>query len=315
MDGSIRRAAGHWNLQVKEIREDIPMAGSPERCEQRFVIHCHDDRLYVLERLFEDHVDHKRRIIGLLDYLSQKGTSAIHPYVSTENNGSIVHCDDRFWQLVPFIEGVALERPAYVFDRWRGKVLARFLIELREKAGDVPGFSALDPFSIKDYIYRLIFQIEKHEPELSKEIAPVVVFLEKRFMAVHDELPVAFCHGDYHPLNIIWSPHGIHAVIDWEFLGYKPEIYDVANLIGCIGIEDPGGLSGDLVKDLVKELRGAGIISDLSWEHLCEFMVAMRFAWMSEWLRNQDQEMIALEAVYMRLLVTHSEKLRRLWGL
>jgi len=293
----------------------MPIAGSPERCEQRFVIHCHDDRLYLLESLFDDHVDHKRRIIGLLDYLFQQRTSAIHPYLSADGNGSIVRCDDRFWQLVPYIEGVALERPRYVFDKWRGSALADFLMELREKTVDVEGFSPLEPFSIKGYIYGLMSQIKKHEPELLKEMAPVVAFLEKKFMAGHDRLPLAFCHGDYHPLNIIWSATGIHAVIDWEFSGYKPETYDVANLMGCVGIEDPGGLAGDLIKDFVKVLRGAEIISDLGWEHLVEFVVAMRFAWMSEWLRNQDREMVALEAVYMRLLVTHSEKLRSLWGL
>ncbi|MDY6838851.1 MAG: aminoglycoside phosphotransferase family protein [Thermodesulfobacteriota bacterium] len=315
IDASVRRAARHWNLQVKEIREDMPMAGSPERYELRFVVHCHDNRLYVLESLFKDHVGHKHRIIGLLDYLSRQGTPAIRPYLCTKNKGCIVNCDDRFWQLAPYIEGAPLDRPGYVFDNWRGSVLAGFLIDLREKARDVPGFSPLEPFSIKGYIYGLMSQIKRHKPELFKEMVPVVAFLEKRFMAVHDRLPVAFCHGDYHPLNVIWSSDSIHAVIDWEFSGYKPEIYDIANLIGCSGMEDPGGLSGDLVKELVRQLRGAGMISDLSWEHLCEFVVAMRFAWMSEWLRNQDQDMIDLEALYMRLLVAHSERLKSLWGL
>jgi len=291
------------------------IAGSPERCEQRFVIHCHDDRLYLLESLFGDQIDHKHRIIGLLDFLFQQGASGIHPYTRTENNGCIVSCDDRFWQLVPYIEGVPLNRPRYVFDKWRGRVLADFLIQLRERSGDVAGFNRLKPFSIKDYIYKLISQIEKYEPHLSEEMAPVVVFLEKTFMAVHDGLPVAFCHGDYHPLNIIWSAEGINAVIDWEFSGYKPEIYDMANLIGCIGMEEPESLSDDLVKDFISVLKGAEIISALSWEHLFEFVVAMRFAWMSEWLRNKDQEMIELETVYMNLLVTHSERLKSLWGL
>jgi len=41
---------------------------------------------------------------------------------------------------------------------------------------------------------------------------------------------VAFCHGDYHPMNIIWSADDIKCVIDWEFSEYKSEIYDAANI-------------------------------------------------------------------------------------
>ena len=45
---------------------------------------------------------------------------------------------------------------------------------------------------------------------------------------------MAFAHGDYHPLNVIWTKAGIAAVIDWEFSGLKPEMYDAAILVGCL---------------------------------------------------------------------------------
>ena len=54
-------------------------------------------------------------------------------------------------------------------------------------------------------------------------------------MSAYEKMPVAFCHGDYHPLNIIWSVDDIQYVIDWEFSGYKKTIYYVPNLIGCVG--------------------------------------------------------------------------------
>ena len=134
-------------------------------------------------------------------------------------------------------------------------------------------------------------------------------------MGVHDTLPQGFCHGDYHPLNVIWSTNGINAVIDWEFCGYKPEIYDVANLIGCIGMEDPESLFGDFIAELIQRLRQAKLFSDLSWRYLLEFIVALRFAWLSEWLRKFDKDMIELEQVYMRLLIENKEKLMHSWGL
>ena len=134
-------------------------------------------------------------------------------------------------------------------------------------------------------------------------------------MVDHDHLPTALCHGDYHPLNVIWSSGGINAVIDWEFMGCKPEIYDMANLIGCIGIEDPEALAGDLVQAFIGTMRDARVFSDDSWSALFGFVTALRFAWLAEWLRNQDAEMITLECVYMNLLVENADLLAGLWGI
>jgi len=137
--------------------------------------------------------------------------------------------------------------------------------------------------------------------------------MENTFMSVHDQLPSCFCHGDYHPLNIIWSERGIRAVIDWEFLGYKPEAYDAANLVGCIGIENPQGLLGDFIQDLIRRLKAAALFEDISWEYFLEFVLSLRFGWLSEWLRKSDTEMIDLEIVYMNLLMDNRDTLRKAW--
>ncbi len=49
--GSVIKAAELWGLRVKDIRKDIEIAGSPERCELRFAVQDNDDRLYVLENI------------------------------------------------------------------------------------------------------------------------------------------------------------------------------------------------------------------------------------------------------------------------
>jgi homoserine kinase type II len=123
-------------------------------------------------------------------------------------------------------------------------------------------------------------------------------------------LPVLFCHGDFHPLNIIWSEDSIKAVIDWEFMGIKPRIYDAANLVGCIGIEDPEGLTGEFACDFITALKEAELVSGISREFFPEFVIAVRFAWLSEWLRHKDREMIELETVYMNLLADNSDMLK-----
>ncbi len=313
IDNALINAAAIWGVRVRDIRKEIEIQGSPERCELRFVIECEDDRLYVIESIFDEDVDRKLKIIYFLEFLSRQGASRINPYIAAGGSDYIVSHGERFWQLSLFVRGAPLDRPGYVFDKWRGKALADFLIELRDKSGEAPYFSGRKVFSIKNYIQQLLREIKENEPGLREEIQSVVDFLEERFMGVHDKLPTAFCHGDYHPLNIIWSEKDIKAVIDWEFLGYKPDVYDAANLIGCIGVENPEGLAGDLVKEFIGELKQGQIISALSWEHLHDFVVAMRFAWLSEWLRNRDREMIELEKVYLKLLVDHSENLKNAW--
>lgn len=315
MDNIIKETVLFWKLKLKKIREDIPIAGSPERCEFRIVIEDQDDRLFICEKISQAVYEHKMRIIKTLEFLVRQNLCYLNPYIQNKKGEYIARNKHGLWQLTGFVDGLPLQRPEYVFHRWRGSILADFLIKLNKKA---PGLENIYPgqsFSLPNYIYKLIDTIGIHEPELRKSIQPMVGFLEKSFMGVHDTFPKGFCHGDYHPVNIIWSTNGINAVIDWEFCGYKPEIYDVANLIGCIGMEDPQSLVGDLIAELIQRLRQAKLFSDLSWKCLLEFIVALRFAWLSEWLRKSDTEMIELEQVYMRLLIDNKEKLMRDWDL
>ncbi len=314
INNAVVKAAGFWNIKVKQIRRDIHIAGSPERCEIRFVVEDYEDRLYILESIFDEDIDHKLKIIYTLEYLFNQGLTKIEPYICTEKNEYITSCDSRFWQLMPYVNGVALNRPEYVFEKWRGRPLAEFLINLREKSPEVPYSDGTKPFSIKDYIYALVHQVQQYKPDLIDKIKPVIRFLENGFMDVHDRLPTGFCHGDYHGLNIIWTSNGIHTVIDWEFLGYKPEMYDAANLIGCIGVEDPESLPGELIREFIIGLQGAGLFSAMSWCYLIELIIAIRFAWLSEWLRHEDHEMIMLETVYMTLLMNNSNNLKKIWG-
>jgi len=313
LDNTIINAAAQWGLNVRAIRKDIEICGSPERCEFRFVIECSDDDLYVMESLIEDEIAHKKKIISSLNYLFRQGLTGINPYIVSKNDTYIGNVHSRFWQMCRFSDGVLLKRPEYVFDQWRGNILADFLIDLRETASAIPGFDGKTPFSIIDYINTLNDQVRIFEPGLQKEIQPVINFLENDFIKAHDRLPATFSHGDFHALNVIWSDTGINAVIDWEFSGIKPEIFDMANMIGCIGVENPEALAGPLVIDFISGLKNATMISDLSWEVLLEFIIAIRFAWLSEWLRHKDKDMIELESVYMKLLVNNAEDLKQIW--
>ena len=315
MHNIIKEISLFWDLKLTKIREDINIPGSPERCEFRIVIEDQDERLFICEKISHAAYEHKMRIIKTLEFLVSQNLPCVQPYILNKNREYIARNNHALWQLTRFVDGVPLKRPEYVFHRWRGNALAGFLIKLNKKSPGIDNVFPIQSFSIKNYIYELIDTIGIHKPELRISINPMVNYLEKRFMGVHDKLPQGFCHGDYHPLNVIWSTKGINAVIDWEFCGYKPEIYDVANLIGCIGMEDPESLVGDLIAELIQRLRQAKLFSDLSWRYLLEFIVALRFAWLSEWLRKSDKDMIELEQVYMLLLMENKKKLMHSWSL
>lgn len=311
---TVRTVARRWNLCLKTVRDDIDLYGSPERSCFRTAVEDINNRLYVLERI--DPGQRRRRAIisRMLDTLCSRGLNHVLPYLKTPAGDFLVHSDSAWWQLSSYIPGTDLARPLYVRDAGKGEALACFLTDftrqvLRLQTPEIPFFS------LKDFVLKLEAGMRQHDPEVYRSVRPALDFLRQSFFDVHDMLPVAFCHGDFHPLNIIWQGDDIAAVIDWEFCGPKIDVYDVANLVGCVGMEHPSGLMDSLVLNFINGMRLASCISEKSRRFLPEAVVAVRFAWLSEWLRKNDKEMIALEVVYINLLVDNKDKLRVAWNL
>ena len=80
-------------------------------------------------------------------------------------------------------------------------------------------------------------------------------------------------------------------------------------------MEDPDGLLDEMAEELLGTLLQAGYLSAPERRYLPEFVIAIRFAWLAEWLRKKDDEMIELETVYMNLLLKHRDTLRQHWNL
>ncbi len=304
-----------WGLKLARIREDIPIAGSPDRCEFRTIVEDGNADLFVLERIRAAEAGHKRRVARAIAQLAAEGLSRVQPYLPAGEGDHLAFKDNAYWQISPYIEGVPLARPEYAFEGWRGPVLADFLSDLWDRGREVTALDGTPPFSIVSFVRDLARALERREPLLYLRIRPALVHLEQEFAAVHDRLPFRFCHGDYHPLNVIWSEKGVRAVIDWEFLGTKTELYDAAMMIGCLGMEAPQALTGDFVLRFVRRLRDSGLASEAGWAHLFDLVLAQRFAWLADWLKRSDAEMIDLEAVYIKLLLDHRGPLVRAWGI
>jgi homoserine kinase type II len=226
----LQAVADCWHVRLKKLRHDISIQGSPERSVFRVVFEDENGKLFVLEQVPSKSLDLKRKIAATLDFLSKKNLARIQPYLADKKRNHVIKYKNGFWQMIPFVPGVLLDREKYVHEKWRGPVLANFLIELHRKSYGLPFFDPSKAFSLKDYVYKLIHYINLYNKNIVSDIKDVTCFLEKDFMPAYEKLPVAFCHGDYHPMNIIWSADDIKCIIDWEFSGYKSEIYDAANI-------------------------------------------------------------------------------------
>lgn len=303
-----------WGLELKQIRRDTPLAGSPERCEYRAVVESVKGDRFVLEQVFSDTVGRKKDIARCLDHLASAGLETVISYRKNRKGEHVLPFAGRFWQLQDFLSGVDLDRPAYVFDGWRGSASADFLMDFKRcSAGLNEGCEK--PFSLKAYIYRFVRDVQRYDADYYEKIRLAVDFLQRDFFDVCDHLPVGFCHGDYHPLNIIWTPRGIGAVIDWEFCGWKPELYDAANMVGCLGVEDPESLAGDYVCQFLDALREKQDYRKESWKYFYDLVIAVRFGWMAEWLRKKDLEMVEMELDYWDILMEHKKNLKIVWAI
>ena len=310
----LARFSNQWDLDFVRWRECIPLAGSPERTTWRCVAQTRDGQLYLLEKIASRVYDRKRRIQRVLRQLHAYGLEGVVPYLPDRTGEGIPLIDHGLWQLCPFVAGVELDRPAYTMNAWRGDAAADFLIRLHAISIQHRLAHPWPSFAIAAYIHDLMAVLSRHEPETAAHYRPFVDYLETTLFPIVDRLPVGFCHGDYHPLNIIWGERSIRAVIDWEFCGAKPELFDLANLVGCLGMEDPRSLTGPFVAGLCRSLRRAGLYAQASWKALPDLVLAIRFAWLSEWMRKDDRPMIQMEADYMSLLMEHRPALHALFS-
>jgi len=299
-----------WGIVFSRDEASVNIEGSPERTAARSVIKDTDGQRWILEQIEEGNLARKCDIAQQLLDLRSSGLTGIHPWKKT-SAGTFFHtAGNHHWMVRPFINGEPLDRKTYLNDSWRIDAMTDFLLELRKSSRGLSGRI----FSIKAYAEDRLNVWSGCYSKLAEKLQPSFKKLQQRFFPVYDRLPVAFCHGDYHPLNMIWGRESIQSVIDWEFCGTKPELYDVALLLGCIGFDDPDYLIHEPALHVIRNLRQAGFGSDESWEYLLDLTAVIRYGWMSEWIRRRDREARKMEAVYIDILVDQKEYIQSCWN-
>ncbi|GAB6178327.1 phosphotransferase [Desulfobaculum senezii] len=308
-----RDLLSRFGVAYRRTRRDIPLAGSPERCGWRSVVEGDDGRLWVLERLSPGQHVWRESVGTLLSALTRSGCDGAVAYLPCGEGFTCAHGGEH-WQLAPFVPGDELPRPDYIHDAERGQALAAFLGRLRRAGQQVTPPREAAPFCLPEYIQDIVHTARRLRPDVADAVEPVVADMAVMGLEFAGA-PTALCHGDYHPLNVIWAGQGVRAVIDWEFTGIKPDLYDAANCIGCVGSEHPDYLVRGLVPAFVTGLREEGVLRADNERWLHPLVLGLRMAWLSEWLRRRDEEMLDMELEYMRILTAYAPQIQRGWGI
>lgn len=290
-----------WGIRRFDIRPNEFIHGSPERALARTVVEDPKGNRYVLEQLSSAAFENKNRIAERIDRLHRNGL-CVSPYLKGDDGHWIQRQHGFCWQLAPFIQGISLNRNIYWKEGWRGAAIGHFLSDLSMISSHWKPDGPV--FSLPEFIDNLLQRIERNDPKHLPEIVPIADFLRRRFYPVADDVSPAFCHGDPHPLNTLWGEHQIIAVIDWEFCGWKSSLYDAALVVGCVGAEAPKALQGDFISAFLDTVGNRRIYLKEEMDLFPMFVLAIRFGWLSEWLRMKDVEMIEFERFYMNLLKT-----------
>lgn len=347
-----------FGLAPRRLATEFPLPGSPERCLSRTAVQDDDGRLWMLERLDPAQVARRESMGVLLAHLADPAVSgpdlaplvpaylpvdapfprvppaAAPPVGDQPRHVLAVNTPPHagYWQLSPFVPGAALPRPDYLDHGWRGSAMAALLLTLHRAGDRLPaGLPAPPVPSLPAFIAGLHDAMARRRPEAARRLHPVRDALE----ALPDVLagqPMVLAHGDAHPLNLIWA-HGenppppssgplaaLRGIIDWEFSGAQPLLYDAANCIGCVGFEHPSGLGRGFAVAFTATLRKGSAASSLPGmptdmlRHLPLMVLASRFGWLSEWLRRDDRDMLAMELDYCDILLRHRRQLAELWA-
>jgi homoserine kinase type II len=310
-----------WDKNLSTIKDAKMIAGSPERSLFRTVVETDDGKEFILEQIDNSEIENRARIskiveganlfsLPVVSYCLGSNDSYIQhtsDKLSSTKLSSNSHSSEKHWMLTPLISHRRLKRETYWLDEWRGKAVADFLVGLKSFASQSAPTGST--FALDVFIKEIVAKIEIDKPKLFTELMPVLSFLEREFFPIYRDIPLAFNHGDPHPLNMLWGDGDIKAVIDWEFSGLKPALYDASLIIGCVGSEDPDSISSGFIQTLLKEIKAQKLFTPDISKHLAPFIVAQRFAWMSEWLRHGDTEMVEFEVGYMEFLINNQKLL------
>ncbi len=298
----LKQVLGCWDKVLECLQPSLMIHGSPERSDFRTVVCDTSGSRFIVEQIRCEQITARLKIAHLLQKFSRAGLP-VTPYRPVPGGSFIAQWDNQHWMLTDWVSGKSLKRNSFWDDGWRGKAAAEFLTALFNMTSGME-FNE-KPFDLLDYAAQSLQKIKSSHKALYGSMQKVEAYIFDTLGSNYCDIPVGFCHGDPHPLNMIWGEQKILSVIDWEFCGVKPILYDAALIIGCVATEHPKALYGQFLSHFVGRMRKDLFDSNQLSSLIKPLTVALRIAWLNEWLRRNDEEMVRFEVGYMEYLMEH----------
>ena len=304
-----------WKIEEARLLEGAGFLNEHSNKKFRKIFEDNEGEKYLLESISAEKIVEEEERCRYLELVAQGGSELkIISYLKNSNDNYFEKYEDFFVGVVKFVDGVAIDQFKYLDECWRAVVAANFLIDLSE-ASSKTSTKNIALFSLKNFINDFVIKMEKYNNKEYLEVQSIFKYLEKDFFLKYDDLPKSFCHGDFHIFNMIWNNKKLLAVIDWEFSSYCVEFYDAAFFVGCLGMENPAYLKKNIVLKFIKKLQESKKYKEESWKYFFDLFLAIRFLWLAQWLKFNNQEMIWLEIDYLNLIFNNKEEILKKWNL
>lgn len=267
------------------------------------------DKNYLLTCHVGDSKDALAEELKIMHFLDSKGVSVLLPEKTIEARAS-QESDATSYQLRSMEEVLTID---HVKNQKVLRSIVDSLVSLQRITDD-----SETPFTIerREIIPETVINrlTSWHDSDYEKEaLHNVISFVQSNLLAYLPYMESRLCHGDLHPHNILIQDNNTIAIIDWEYCFYGPKLYDLAFLVGCIGLHGKEYLSEELIEPLFRIASFRLGIDQLSRETFCSLVLATRLLWLDTWITNNDREMIASEIEYLSWLLKNQESLSKKW--
>jgi homoserine kinase type II len=305
----------NWRVEPKTLLETSTDSHAMDLPILHIEFEDMEGRRWVLEKITSDASAHKLAIAEILETLANHDMEAILPYGRNTLGQFITRYAGQLCMLRPLSKGITVNQKAWFKGPWRAEALAGFLTKLQCVAEACDFNDNAQAFSVIALVQQRMDAFLRHRPDVARSLDPVFQGLEKTLFPIIDRLPAKFCHGDFQPRNLAWGEGTIASIVGWEHCGIKPEGYDAATMVGALGFDNPDALINAFTRRFIGRLRDEAPYAAISWQGFYDLVIAIRFGWLTEWIRTNNEKARDLEMLYMNLLTAQKDYILKKWGL